>query len=132
MRQPSYLSRQFASHDQIWSSSCEQFHLISDCRRNSVQRWADLRALSDATRIAAEPVFRPISGCGTVAGTALGVGCENTILKDSATPAQLDYVPDLQSHILRRGMATSAHPASTDFRNIQNQGGWRHGGTMQG
>ena len=33
---------------------------------------------------------------------------------------------------LRRGMATSAHRAGADFRDIKKQGGWRHDGTVQG
>jgi hypothetical protein len=45
---------------------------------------------------------------------------------------QLDYVPDLSSHSLRRGMATSAHRAGANFRDIKKQGGWRHDGTVQG
>jgi len=53
----------------------------------------------------------------------LGVGSVNTILEDCATLAQLDYVPDLSSHSQRRGMATSAHRAGADFRDITKQGG---------
>ncbi|MCU6501936.1 tyrosine-type recombinase/integrase [Rugamonas sp. A1-17] len=66
------------------------------------------------------------------AGTGLSVGSVNTVLEDCATLAQLDYVPDLSSHSLRRGMATSAHRAGADFRDIKKQGGWRHDGTVQG
>jgi hypothetical protein len=66
-----------------------------------------------------------------MASAALGVGSVNTILEDCATLAQLDYVPDLSSHS-RRGMATSAHRAGADFRDIKKQGGWRHDGTVQG
>lgn len=33
---------------------------------------------------------------------------------------------------LRRGMATSAHRAGADFRDIKKQGGWRHDWTVQG
>ena len=29
-------------------------------------------------------------------------------------------------------MATSAHRAGADFRDIKKQGGWRHDGTVQG
>jgi integrase len=67
-----------------------------------------------------------------MASTALGVASVNTILYDCATLAQHDYVPDLSSHSLRRGMATSAHRAGADFRDIKKQGGWRHDGTVQG
>jgi integrase len=56
----------------------------------------------------------------------------NTILEDCSTLAQLDYVLDLSSHSLRRGMATGAHRAGADFHDIKKQGGWRHDGTVQG
>lgn len=52
-----------------------------------------------------------------------------TILTSCAALAKLDYVPELSSHSLRRGMATSAHRAGVDFRDIKPQGGWRHDGT---
>jgi len=53
-------------------------------------------------------------------------------LQKLATLAGLGYVPDLSSHSLRRGTATSAHRAGADFRDIKCQGGWRHDGTGQG
>lgn len=67
-----------------------------------------------------------------LAVAALGEGSVNTILEACATLAKLDYVPDLSSHSLRRGMATSAHRAGADFRDIKKQGGWRNDGTVQG
>ncbi|WP_229496648.1 site-specific integrase [Massilia polaris] len=91
-----------------------------------------LRAWLDAAGIAAGPVFRSVTKWGKAAGIALAVGSVNTVLADCATLAQLDYVPDLSSHSLRRGMATSAHRAGADFRDIKKQGGWRHDGTVQG
>lgn len=56
----------------------------------------------------------------------------NTILADAARLAKLGYVPDLSSHSLRRGMATSAHRAGAEFLDIKKQGDWRHDGTVQG
>jgi integrase len=91
-----------------------------------------LRAWLNAGGITAGPVFRPISKWGVVAGTALGEGSVNDVLAACAALAGLDYVPDLSSHSLRRGMATSAHRAGADFRDIKRQGGWRHDGTVQG
>ena len=67
-----------------------------------------------------------------MASTTLGVGSVNTILEDCATLAQLDYVPDLSSHSLRRGMVTSTHRAGADCRDIKKQGGWSHDRTVQG
>ena len=91
-----------------------------------------LRVWLDAAGIVAGPVFRSITKWGAMASTSLGVGSVNTILEDCATLAQLDYVSGLSSHSLRRGMATSAHRAGADFRDIKKQGGWRHDGTVQG
>lgn len=91
-----------------------------------------LRAWLDAAGIRAGPVFRPISKWGEVAQSGLHEGSVNTILAQCARLAGLDYVPDLSSHSLRRGMATSAHRAGANFRDIKRQGGWRHDGTVQG
>jgi site-specific recombinase XerD len=91
-----------------------------------------LRSWLDAAGIAAGPVFRSVNKWGAVAGVGLSVGSVNTVLEDCANLAQLDYVPELSSHSLRRGMATSAHRAGADFRDIKKQGGWRHDGTVQG
>lgn len=91
-----------------------------------------LRAWLNASGITEGPVFRSISKWGVVASTALGAGSVNTVLEDCAGMAGLDYVPDLSSHSLRRGMATSAYRAGADFRDIKKQGGWRHDGTVQG
>lgn len=91
-----------------------------------------LCAWLNAGGITAGPVFRPISKSGVLAGTALREGSVNDLLAACAALAGLDYVPDLSSHSLRRGMATSAHRAGADFRDIKKQGGWRHDGTVHG
>ncbi|WP_050460953.1 tyrosine-type recombinase/integrase [Herbaspirillum autotrophicum] len=91
-----------------------------------------LRAWLNAASISTGPVFRSISRWGKLATEALHEGSVNAILADCATLAHLSYVPDLSSHSLRRGMATSAHRAGADFRDIKRQGGWRHDGTVQG
>ncbi|MDM5179929.1 site-specific integrase [Massilia sp. DJPM01] len=91
-----------------------------------------LRTWLDAAGIASGPVFRPISKWGELSAASLHEGSVNTILEQCARLAGLDYVPDLSSHSLRRGMATSAHRAGANFRDIKRQGGWRHDGTVQG
>lgn len=91
-----------------------------------------LRVWFDAAGIATGPAFRPISKWGKIAPRALHAGAVNTILAACASLVELGYVPELSSHSLRRGMATSAHRAGADFRNIKKQGGWRHDGTVQG
>jgi integrase len=91
-----------------------------------------LRTWLDAATIKSGPLFRSISKWGVISENALHEGSVNTILADCAKLAQLGYVPQLSSHSLRRGMATSAHRAGADFRDIKRQGGWRHDGTVQG
>lgn len=93
---------------------------------------AALRAWLDAAGIVSGPLFRPVSKWNEVGADALHAGSVNTILEACAKLIQLDYVPQLSSHSLRRGMATSAHRAGADFRDIKRQGGWRHDGTVQG
>jgi integrase len=91
-----------------------------------------LHAWLAATGITSGPLFRPITKWGELGTEALHEASVNTILETCATLVQLDYVPQLSSHSLRRGMATSAHRAGADFRDIKRQGGWRHDGTVQG
>ncbi|MFC5475599.1 site-specific integrase [Paraherbaspirillum soli] len=91
-----------------------------------------LRAWLAAAGIASGSLFRPVNKWSEVGTDALHAGSVNTILAGCAKLAGLDYVPQLSSHSLRRGMATSAHRAGADFRDIKRQGGWRHDGTVQG
>jgi len=91
-----------------------------------------LRAWLDAADLRNGAAFRPINKWQMVGEHAIHPASINTILADCAVMAGLDYVPDLSSHSLRRGMATSAYRAGADFRDIKRQGGWRHDGTVQG
>ncbi len=90
-----------------------------------------LRIWLAAAGITAGPLFRRVDKWETVGAQALNAASVNTILSESAKLAHLDYVPELSSHSLRRGMATSAHRAGADFKDIKRQGGWRHDGTVQ-
>jgi integrase len=96
------------------------------CPASAVRRWLDAAAIVEG------PLFRPISKWGAVSDAALHEGSVNTILAQCARLAGLDYVPELSSHSLRRGMATSAYRAGASLRDIKRQGGWRHDGTVQG
>lgn len=91
-----------------------------------------LRAWLDAAVIASGPLFRSISKWNRIGAEALDAGSVNAVLEACAKMIGLDYVPHLSSHSLRRGMATSAHRAGADPRDIKRQGGWRHDGTVQG
>lgn len=96
------------------------------CPATALKHWLE------AAGIAEGPLFRPITRWGRIGGTALTAGSVNTILAARAAEAGLTYVPDLSSHSLRRGLATSAYRAGADLREIKRQGGWRHDGTVQG
>lgn len=91
-----------------------------------------LRAWLDAAHIRTGPLLRTVNQWGHVGGKGLHASSINTILEGCARLAGLDYVPELSSHSLRRGMATSAHRAGADFQAIKRQGGWRHDGTVHG
>lgn len=91
-----------------------------------------LRAWLEAAGIGAGPVFRAVNQWGDVGAAGLHASSINAILAGAASLAGLAYVPELSSHSLRRGMATSAHRAGAGFQDIKRQGGWRHDGTVQG
>lgn len=91
-----------------------------------------LRAWLAVAGIANGPVFQGLGKWGHLAGKRLRAAAVNDILASAARQAKLDYAPDLSSHSLRRGMATSAHRAGARFEDIKRQGGWRHDGTVQG
>jgi integrase len=91
-----------------------------------------LRAWLDAAAITAGALFRAVNKWGVVGDKGLDPASVNTVLTRCAKEAGLGYVPELSSHSLRRGMATSAYRAGADFRDIKRQGGWRHDGTVQG
>lgn len=91
-----------------------------------------LRTWLDAAGITAGPIFRSITKWGEIGQEALHESSVNAVLESCAKLVKLDYVPQLSSHSLRRGMATSAHRAGADFQDIKRQGGWRHDGTVQG
>lgn len=91
-----------------------------------------LRTWLNVAGITVGPIFRSITKWGEIGEEALHEASVNAVLESCAKLVQLDYVPQLSSHSLRRGMATSAHRAGADFQDIKRQGGWRHDGTVQG
>ena len=96
------------------------------CPATALKNWLT------AAAIASGPLLRTVNQWGHIADKPLHAGSINTILEACARLAGLDYVPELSSHSLRRGMATSAHRAGADFQAIKRQGGWRHDGTVHG
>ncbi|MBA6122695.1 site-specific integrase [Pseudomonas aeruginosa] len=91
-----------------------------------------LRGWLEAAQIEQGPLFRRVSRWGVIGEVALHEGSVNTILATRAEAAGLLYVPQMSSHSLRRGLATSAYRAGADFLEIKRQGGWRHDDTVHG
>lgn len=96
------------------------------CPATALKRWMD------AAGITTGPLFRRITRWNTVGAKALNPASINAILDKRANEAGLAYAPDLSSHSLRRGMATSADRAGADFRDIKRQGGWTDDKTVEG
>lgn len=96
------------------------------CPASALRDWLAAAAISTGA------LFRMVNQWSVVGSKGLAAASVNSILARCATAAGLDYVPELSSHSLRRGMATSAYRAGADFRDIKRQGGWRHDGTVQG
>ena len=96
------------------------------CPVRTLKRWLE------AANIISGAVFRRVTRWGAIGTDPLSDGSINDILEACAKAAHLAYVPELSSHSLRRGLATSAHRSGADFKDIKRQGGWRHDGTVQG
>lgn len=96
------------------------------CPATAVRRWLQAAGMTEGA------VFRSVNQWQQLGNKPLHESSVNTILATRAKQAGLSYVPELSSHSLRRGMATSAYRAGADFRDIKKQGGWRHDGTVQG
>jgi integrase len=96
------------------------------CPAKALGKWLEAAGVSSG------PVFRSINKWGSVGADHMNPASVNSILAEAAHLAKLGYVPDLSSHSLRRGMATSAYRAGAEFRDIKKQGGWRNDATVQG
>ena len=96
------------------------------CPATALRTWLDVAGINGGA------AFRSVNKWEMVGERAIHPASINTILAKCAALTGLDYIPDLSSHSLRRGMATSAYRAGADFRQIKRQGGWRHDGTVQG
>jgi integrase len=77
------------------------------------------------------PVFRPVNRWDQIQPRALYAGAVNVLLKETGEACGFDFTPELSSHSLRRGMASSAARAEVDFAAIQKQGGWRSEATVR-
>ena len=95
------------------------------CPTTALRTWLTAAGLSSGA------LFRPITRWGKIGAHFLHEASVNTILTNCAKMIHLDYLPQLSSHSLRRGLATSAYRAGARFQDIKRQGGWRHHGTVQ-
>ncbi|MDY7548237.1 tyrosine-type recombinase/integrase [Glaciimonas sp. CA11.2] len=96
------------------------------CPPNALRTWCR------AANISSGAIFRSINKWEQIGVDALHEASLNSILTAAAVLADLPYVPQLSSHSLRRGLATSAYRAGARFQDIKRQGGWQHDGTVQG
>ena len=96
------------------------------CPVSALRTWLDQSKLTEGA------IFRPVSRWGRIGTGALLPSAVNDILVSAAELAGLSYFPELASHSLRRGMATSSYRAGASMREIKRQGGWRHDGTVHG
>lgn len=96
------------------------------CPTTALHTWLTAAGLTSGA------LFRPITRWGKIGTQFLHEASVNTILTNCAKMIHLDYLPQLSSHSLRRGLATSAYRAGARFQDIKRQGGWRHNGTVQG
>lgn len=76
------------------------------------------------------PLFRPINRWGQIQSRALNPASINETLKEIGTACKFDFVIDLSSHSLRRGLTTSAARENVDFETIKKQGGWKSDATV--
>lgn len=94
------------------------------CPVTSLKAWLDESELTDG------PVFRPINRWGHIQSRAMSPGSINELLKSIGKECKLDFVTDLSSHSLRRGLTTSAAREDVDFATIKKQGGWKSDATV--
>ena len=96
------------------------------CPAAALKKWINFIEIHNGS------IFKSVNKWGKVSGTGINAASVNTILANRAKEAGLLHLPEISSHSLRRGMATSAYRAGASFRDIKRQGGWRFDGTVQG
>lgn len=95
------------------------------CPVTALRQWLELSGIKDGS------IFRGITRWNELKRDELNPASINFILKTVALKANLDFVPELSSHSLRRSFATSAYRAGASFESIKRQGGWEHDGTVR-
>ncbi|WP_019603418.1 site-specific integrase [Teredinibacter turnerae] len=96
----------------------------SCCPVVALKEWIKIANLTDGH------LFRRVNRWGTVGDRPLAAGTVNERLKAIGEACGFDFVPDMSSHSLRRGLSTSAARERVDFALIKKQGGWRSDSTV--
>ncbi len=94
------------------------------CPATAIKEWLAAAEIHDG------PLFRPVNRWGQIQARPLNPGAINDLLKSLGTACQFNFVPDLSSHSLRRGLSTSAARERVDFEAIKKQGGWKSDTTV--
>lgn len=95
------------------------------CPATALKTWISAAEIVDG------PIFRPVNRWDQVQTEPLSPGAVNGLLKTVGEACQFDFVPDLSSHSLRRGLSTSAARERVDFELIKKQGGWKSDATVR-
>jgi len=86
------------------------------CPVTALRRWLE------AARITEGPLFRAIDQWGHLKPRGLYVTSISPILKALGQHCDFDFIPELSSHSLRRGLATGAARAGASFESIKGSG----------
>ncbi|WP_430462503.1 tyrosine-type recombinase/integrase [Thalassolituus sp. LLYu03] len=89
-----------------------------------------IRSWIKAAGIASGPLFRAINRWGQLGEQTLNPASVNDCLKRIGAACGFDFLPELSSHSLRRGMSTSAAREQVAFELIKKQGGWQSDATV--
>ena len=96
------------------------------CPTTALKYWLNVSGIKNG------PIFRPVNRWDQIINRALNPTSINALLKKLGGACQFDFVPELSSHSLRRGMSTSAAREGVEFELIKKQGGWRSDAVVRG
>lgn len=94
------------------------------CPATAIKYWLQ------AANIDSGPLFRPINRWDQIQPKFLSSGAINDLLKQLGKACEFEFIPELSSHSLRRGLSTSAARERIDFELIKKQGGWKNDATV--
>ncbi|GER08748.1 recombinase [Iodidimonas muriae] len=94
------------------------------CPATAIKGWLQ------AANIDSGPLFRPVNRWDYIQPKSLNPSAVNDLLKQLGNACEFEFVPELSSHSLRRGLSTSAARERIDFEMIKKQGGWKSDATV--